>query len=93
MKPFFFSLLVAFNTTFAFDLEKIDPPFWWAGFKSDKLQLMLHGENISQLRPEIKDSGIKIEKVHKVESPNYLVVDLKLLNNVPQLFEIEFYYF
>ena len=91
MKPFLFSLLVAFNTTFAFDLEKIDPPFWWAGFKSDELQLMLHGENISQLRPEIKDSGIKIEKVHKVESPNYLFLDLKLVNNVPQLFEIEFF--
>ena len=91
MKRLSFSLLVAFNTIFAFDLEKIDPPFWWAGFKSDELQLMLHGENISQLRPEIKDSGIKIEKVHKVESPNYLFLDLKLVNNVPQLFEIEFF--
>ena len=91
MKPFFFSLVVAFNTIFAFDLEKIDPPFWWAGFKSDELQLMLHGENISQLRPEIKDGGIIIEKVHKVESPNYLFLDLKLVNNVPQLFEIEFF--
>ena len=55
-------LITLFSQSFAYNLEKIEPPFWWAGFKSDELQLMLYGENISQLRPEIKDSGIKIEK-------------------------------
>ena len=86
---FFITLI---SQSFAYNLEKIEPPFWWAGFKSDELQLMIHGKNISSLKPEIEGSGIIIEKVHKVDSPNYLFLDLKLNNNVPQTFEIQFFY-
>ena len=53
---------------------------------------MLYGENISRVVPEINGSEIIIEKVHKVDSPNYLFIDLKLKNNVPQTFVIEFFY-
>ena len=91
-KIFFTLLLISFTEAFAYNLEKIEPPFWWAGFKSDELQLMLYGENISRVVPEINGSEIIIEKVHKVDSPNYLFIDLKLKNNVPQTFEIEFFY-
>ena len=84
--------ITLFSQSFAYNLEKIEPPFWWAGFKSDELQLMIHGKNISSLKPEIEGSGIIIEKVHKVDSPNYLFLDLKLNNNVPQTFEIQFFY-
>lgn len=91
-KIFFILLLISFTEAFAYNLEKIEPPFWWAGFKSDELQLMLYGENISRVVPEINGSEIIIEKVHKVDSPNYLFIDLKLKNNVPQTFEIEFFY-
>ena len=52
---------------------------------------MVYGENISRVVPEINGSEIIIEKVHKVDSPNYLFIDLKLKNNVPQTFEIEFF--
>ncbi len=85
-------LITLFSQSFAYNLEKIEPPFWWAGFKSDKLQLMIHGENISRLKPKIEGSGIIIETVHKVDSPNYLFLDLKLNDNVPQIFEIQFFY-
>ena len=84
--------IILLSQAFSYNLEKIEPPFWWAGFKSNELQLMLYGENISQLRPEIKDSGIKVEKVHKVESPNYLFLHLNLNNNVSQTFEIQLFY-
>ena len=53
---------------------------------------MVYGENISKLKPEIEGSKIIIEKVHKVDSPNYLFLDLKLNDNVPQTFEIQFFY-
>ena len=90
-KIFLTLLLLSFTEAFAYNLEKIEPPFWWAGFKSDELQLMLYGENISRVVPEINGSEIIIEKVHKVDSPNYLFIDLKLKNNVPQTFVIEFF--
>ena len=72
LKILFSFLVIILSQTLSQNLERIEPPFWWAGFKGDELQLMLHGESISKLRPEIKNSGIKIEKVHKVDSPNYL---------------------
>ena len=91
LKILFSFLVIILSQTLSQNLERIEPPFWWAGFKGDELQLMLHGESISKLRPEIKNSGIKIEKVHKVDSPNYLFLDLKLNDNVPQTFEIQFF--
>ena len=91
LKILFSFLVIILSQALSQNLERIEPPFWWAGFKGDELQLMLHGESISKLRPEIKNSGIKIEKVHKVDSPNYLFLDLKLNDNVPQTFEIQFF--
>ena len=85
-------LITLSSQSFAYNLEKIEPPSWWAGFKSDELQLMVYGEDISKLKPKIDGSGIIIEKVHKVDSPNYLFLDLKLNDNVPQTFEIQFFY-
>ena len=57
-------LITLFSQSFAYNLEKIEPPFWWAGFKSDELQLMVHGKDISKLKPKIDGSGIIIGKVH-----------------------------
>ena len=91
LKILFSFLVIILSQALSQNLERIEPPFWWAGFKGDELQLMLHGESISKLLPEIKNSGIKIEKVHKVDSPNYLFLDLKLNDNVPQTFEIQFF--
>ena len=61
--------------------QHVEPPFWWADFNHNELQLMIHGENISQLNPKISFKGIKIQKVHKVDSPNYLFLDLVLKKN------------
>ena len=92
LKIFFFFLVIILSQVLPQNLERIEPPFWWAGFKSDELQLMVYGEDISKLKPKIDGSGIIIEKVHKVDSPNYLFLDLKLNDNVPQIFEIQFFY-
>ena len=92
LKIFFSFLVIILSQALPQNLERIEPPFWWAGFKSDELQLMVYGEDISKLKPKIDGSGIIIEKVHKVDSPNYLFLDLKLNDNVPQTFEIQFFY-
>jgi hypothetical protein len=28
------------------EIERIEPPFWWAGFEHSEVQLMLYGNNI-----------------------------------------------
>lgn len=72
-------------------LDRVEPPFWWAGMKDPQLQLMVHGENISATRPLISFPGITIENVLTVENPNYLFINLLVTNNArPGTFSIEF---
>jgi len=61
-----------------YKIDRIEPPFWWAGMTSPDLQLLVYGENISELVPEITYDGVTVKRVQKVESPNYLFVDLKI---------------
>jgi glycosidase len=57
----------------------------------NKLQLMVHGKNISDLEPEFSHPGIEINQVHRLSNPNYLFIDLFLLEEaIPGEFEIIF---
>jgi glycosidase len=51
---------------------------WWVGMKNPNLQLLIHGNNISQYQVSIKYPGVKVIKVNKVENPNYLFVNLTI---------------
>ncbi|HEY1394301.1 MAG TPA: cyclomaltodextrinase N-terminal domain-containing protein, partial [Methylibium sp.] len=59
-------------------VERIDPPSWWVGMKSRQLQLMVHGPHIADYQPELHYPGVRLSKVTRVESPNYLFVDLDI---------------
>ncbi len=61
------------------DIERIEPPHWWVGFKSDSLQLLVKHPSISNYKPSVSYAGISIEKVSKGDnSENYLFIDLKI---------------
>lgn len=57
-------------------IDRVEPPNWWVGFKDNSLQLLVHGPNISMAHPVIGYEGVKIEKVTPGSSPNYLFIDL-----------------
>lgn len=63
---------------FSNNIQRIDPPMWWTGFQNPNLQLMVYGENIADLNPEISYPGVSIFAVTKAQSPNYLFIDLKI---------------
>jgi glycosidase len=65
-----------------YDIERIEPPNWWVGFKDSRLQLLVHHPNISETFPEIAYPGVTIEKVNTADSPNYLFIDLNISENV-----------
>ena len=68
-------MLLIISKLSAYDIKRIEPPFWWAGFNNKKLQLMVYGKDISELTPKINYKGIQINKVHQVDSPNiYLLI-------------------
>lgn len=57
-------------------LERVEPPNWWVDFKDTSLQLMVKEKNIGASKPSISYEGVRIEKVHKAKSNNYLFIDL-----------------
>lgn len=58
--------------------DRVEPPFWWTGFKNNNLQLLVHGKNIASTAVTVDYPGLILKKVHKVENPNYLFLDLTL---------------
>lgn len=58
------------------DINRVEPLNWWVGFKSPKLQILVHHPNVSEKNIEISYQGISIENIHKADSPNYLFIDL-----------------
>lgn len=78
--------LLSFITSTAFAQQeklRVEPSFWWTDMKNPDLQLMLHGQNISHLQPELKHPGVKVKAVTKVKNPNYLFVTLNIENAKP----------
>lgn len=72
-------------------VNRIDPPNWYTGFENPNLQLMVYGNDISLLTPEISYDGVTIKSVTRAQSPNYLFVDLKIDENTkPGTFDINF---
>lgn len=73
-----FCLLVSINV-FAIDMYGVYPTHWWVGMKNPKLQLILHGSNAGLFnKVTINYPGVKVDKVTKVESKNYLIVDITI---------------
>ena len=58
---------------------KIEPPFWWIGMNDSKLQLLIHGDNISNYSVKLKYDGVEISQLNKTKNPNYLFLDLIIL--------------
>lgn len=91
MKKFIFFLLLISSFTVSSQIDRIEPPNWWVGFKQTNLQLLVKGNDISAYTPEINYPGISIAKVNKAKSPNYLFIDLILNSDAkPGKFNIVF---
>jgi len=77
-----FSVFYLLSSVFTFaqdiNLNRVEPPFWWTGFKETRLQLMIHGKNISVTSIVIDYPGVTVNKINKTENPNYLFVDLDI---------------
>ena len=71
-------------------IRRVEPSNWWTGMADNKLQLLIYGEGISSYQASIKDTNLKIISQNKLESPNYLFIDLKInLSTPPGKFEIK----
>lgn len=72
---FMVALLIFSGFTAEAQIKKIEPPFWWSGMQKSEVQLMVYGDDISSLEPEI--DGLEIKEVKKTENPNYLFITIE----------------
>lgn len=63
-------------------IDRVEPAFWWAGMVNPELQVLVHGDDITDLTPSISYEGVALEQIIRVENPNYLFLNLKLDKNV-----------
>jgi len=87
---FIVTLLSADNNK-SYQIDHLEPPFWWIGMADNTLQLIVHGKDIADLEPELTYLGVVINKVHRLDNPNYLFIDLLLSETtIPGKFDIIF---
>lgn len=77
--------IICFVHTFSIaQTTNVYPTHWWTGMKWNKVQLMVHGEKISEQFPMIKmgaggiklATGVRLMKINRVENPNYIFLDI-----------------
>ena len=85
MKKYIIQWTVCCSLIFSFtsfsqlpSIQRIDPTNWYVGMKNPKLQLLVYGKNISDCEVKISYLGVTLEKINKVENPNYLFLDLNI---------------
>lgn len=88
-------LIAFFGTTgpvsAAARVERVEPASWWVGMKDDRLQLLVHGDDVAALEPSIEHPGVTLVGVDRVANPNYLFVNLRIAPETqPGRFPIEF---
>lgn len=59
-------------------VDRVDPPFWWAGMENRSLQLLLHGQGLAGLQARVRHPGVKLVRSRTLPNPRYLVVELDI---------------
>src|SRR6056297_3197 len=74
-----------------FEIERVEPEFWWAGFQQSELQLLVYGDNIGSARVTLEQSeGVQFKQAISTDNPNYLFVYLDLAEAEPGSFTLRF---
>ena len=68
-------------------LEKVEPPFWWAEMPNHELTLMLYGQQLGDYTVAL-NASIPF-KVETTSNNNYLLLHLDLVNQPQQQFDIQ----
>lgn len=82
MKQFVLMLIASMFATSAlaadYQVAHVEPMHWWVGMHDPQLQLMVHGEKIASLSPELHYAGVKLVRVERTDSKNYVFLDLQI---------------
>lgn len=88
MKKTIFLFFFISTSIFA-QIDRVEPPFWYAGMHNSELQIMFYGKNIAQNEVTVSNA-IVIKEVQKTENPNYIFVTIDTKNTIAQDFIFSF---
>ncbi len=79
----FVILFVSFLACFSQQpiIHNIEPPNWWANHPYNKIELLIHGQNLDSSTFSVDNSNIKVENVTFSENGHYAFVNLFLDEN------------
>ena len=72
-------LLLLFSIPAFAQIERVEPPFWYAGMNLSSVQIMFYGKNIAEYDVSVSNN-IAIENIKKTENPNYVFVTIDTKN-------------
>jgi len=95
----FFICSLIIEQSFSQNSVEVYPSNWWVGMKMNKIQLMVHAKNATDMIPAFKlpaggtklADGIMLIGVHHVENPNYVFLDIEIAKTAkPGMRKFEF---
>jgi neopullulanase len=83
--------LVCAVNALAGTIDRVEPPFWWQGFRHTELQVLVHGAGIGASDASVDYPGVTLERTVRVASDNYLFLYLHVdASAKPGSFDIVF---
>ena len=81
MKKIIFLFL--FSSSLFAQIDRIEPPFWYANMQNPEVQIVFYGKNIAENEVAVSNNVI-INNIRKTENPNYLFVTINTKNVAAQ---------
>lgn len=75
-------LFLLFTVSAFAQIQKVEPPFWYANMHNPELQLMFYGKGIAKYDVSVSNN-IPITGITKTENPNYIFVTIDTKNVAP----------
>jgi glycosidase len=87
---FLIASTVALSLSAAIQIQRMEPAFWWAGMKNPELQILVYGPQIGASEVQVLNPEIRINRLVKADSPNYLFLYLDLGKAKPGMVDLVF---
>ncbi len=68
-----FSCFISLNSLA--QIQRVEPPFWYAGMYNPELQILFYGKNIAENEVAVSNA-VAIKTIQKTENPNYIFVTI-----------------
>lgn len=75
-------LVLLFSVISHSQIQRVEPPFWYANMNLSNVQIMFYGKNIAQYEVTVSNKVV-IDNIQKTENPNYVFVTIDTKNVPP----------